>query len=46
MRVLIPLPERDFDPSEVAVSWAVLRAAAHRRRVRDAATARARRPTP
>jgi len=27
VRVLIPLPARDFDPSEVAVSWSVLRAA-------------------
>ncbi len=27
MRVLIPLPERDFDPSEVAVSWSVLKGA-------------------
>jgi hypothetical protein len=23
-RVLIPLPARDFDPSEAAVSWRVL----------------------
>ena len=23
-RVLIPLPERDFDPSEAAISWRVL----------------------
>jgi putative intracellular protease/amidase len=28
-RVLVPLPARDFDPSEVAVSWRVLRAAGH-----------------
>jgi putative intracellular protease/amidase len=28
-RVLIPLPSRDFDPSEVAVSWKVLRDAGH-----------------
>lgn len=27
--VLIPLPARDFDPSEVAVSWRVLREAGH-----------------
>lgn len=27
MRVLIPLPKLDFDPSEVAVSWSVLRGA-------------------
>jgi len=28
-RVLIPLPARDFDPSEVAVSWRVLTDARH-----------------
>jgi putative intracellular protease/amidase len=28
-RILIPIPARDFDPSEVAVSWRVLRAAGH-----------------
>ena len=28
-RVLVPLPARDFDPSEVAVSWRTLRAAGH-----------------
>ena len=28
-RVLIPLPRRDFDPSEVAVSWQVLSARGH-----------------
>ena len=28
-RVLIPLPRRDFDPSEVALSWQVLRARGH-----------------
>ena len=28
-RVLVPLPSRDFDPSEVAVSWRMLRAAGH-----------------
>lgn len=27
--VLIPLPSRDFDPTEVAVSWKVLKAAGH-----------------
>jgi putative intracellular protease/amidase len=27
MRVVIPLPNRDFDPTEVAVSWDVLRTA-------------------
>lgn len=29
MRVLIPLPSRDCDPSEVAVSWRVLRESGH-----------------
>jgi len=29
MRVLIPLPRADFDPSEVAVSWRILRDAGH-----------------
>lgn len=28
--VLMPLPSCDFDPSEVAISWQVLRAAGHR----------------
>ena len=28
-RVLIPLPERDFDPTEAAVSWKVLRQFGH-----------------
>lgn len=28
-RILIPLPHRDFDPSEVAVSWRILRADGH-----------------
>ncbi len=28
--VLIPIPDRDFDPTEVAVSWQVLRAQGHR----------------
>ena len=28
--VLIPIPDRDFDPTEVAVSWQVLRADGHR----------------
>lgn len=28
--VLLALPNRDFDPSEVAISWQVLRAAGHR----------------
>src|ERR1700684_289301 len=27
--VLIPVPDRDFDPTEVAVSWQVLRANGH-----------------
>ena len=29
MRVLMPLPRRDYDPSEVAVSWRLLRDAGH-----------------
>jgi putative intracellular protease/amidase len=29
MRVLLPLPDRDFDVTEVAVPWAVLREAGH-----------------
>ncbi|TXH77637.1 MAG: thiJ/pfpI-family protein [Lysobacteraceae bacterium] len=29
MRVLIPLPHRDCDPSEVAISWRLLREAGH-----------------
>lgn len=29
MRVLIPLPDRDFDITEVAVPWQLLRAAGH-----------------
>jgi len=28
--ILIPLPLRDFDPTEAAVSWQILRAAGHR----------------
>jgi putative intracellular protease/amidase len=28
-RVLIPIPNRDFDPSEVAVPWQVLKSAGH-----------------
>src|ERR1700739_2981115 len=28
--VLIPIPDRDFDPTEVAISWQVLRANRHR----------------
>ena len=28
--MLIPIPDRDFDPTEVAVSWQVLRANGHR----------------
>ena len=28
-RVLIPLPARDFDPTEVAISWRILAAAGH-----------------
>ena len=29
MRVLLPLPDRDFDVTEVAAPWAVLREAGH-----------------
>jgi hypothetical protein len=29
VRVLIPLPDRDFDVTEVAVPWRLLRAAGH-----------------
>jgi putative intracellular protease/amidase len=29
MKILMPLPRRDFDPSEVAVSWKTLRDAGH-----------------
>jgi putative intracellular protease/amidase len=29
MRILLPLPRRDYDPSEVAVSWQILAAAGH-----------------
>ena len=29
MKVLVPLPRRDFDPTEVAVSWKILRDAGH-----------------
>jgi putative intracellular protease/amidase len=29
MRILVPLPRRDFDPTEVAVSWSILRDAGH-----------------
>lgn len=28
--VLIPIPDRDFDPTEVAVSWRVLTRDGHR----------------
>jgi putative intracellular protease/amidase len=28
-KVLVPLPRRDFDPSEVAISWSVLRRLGH-----------------
>ena len=28
-KVLIPIPSRDFDPTEVAVSWDVLRRLGH-----------------
>jgi putative intracellular protease/amidase len=29
VRVLLPLPDRDFDVTEVAVPWAILRDAGH-----------------
>lgn len=29
MKILCPLPRRDYDPTEVAVSWQILRAAGH-----------------
>ena len=29
MKILVPLPRADFDPSEVAVSWQILAAAGH-----------------
>lgn len=29
LRVLMPLPDRDFDPTEVAITWRILRAAGH-----------------
>ena len=29
LNIVIPLPNRDFDPSEVAVTWEILRAAGH-----------------
>lgn len=29
MKILVPLPRRDYDPTEVAVSWKILRAAGH-----------------
>lgn len=29
-RILIPVPLRDFDPTEVALSWRILRDAGHR----------------
>jgi hypothetical protein len=29
VRVLLPLPDRDFDVTEVAVPWAILREAGH-----------------
>lgn len=28
--ILVPIPDRDFDPTEVAVSWQVLTTAGHR----------------
>ena len=29
MKIIIPIPSHDFDPTEVAVSWKVLRDAGH-----------------
>lgn len=29
MKILVPLPRRDFDPTEAAVSWSLLREAGH-----------------
>jgi protease I len=29
MKILIPIPSRDFDPTEVAIPWSVLRASGH-----------------
>jgi len=29
MKIIIPIPKRDFDPTEVAVSWKILRDAGH-----------------
>jgi hypothetical protein len=29
-RILIPIPLHDFDPTEVALSWRILRDAGHR----------------
>lgn len=29
MKILVPIPRRDFDPTEVAVSWKILRRAGH-----------------
>lgn len=29
MKILVPIPNRDFDPTEVAVSWRILRDAGH-----------------
>lgn len=29
MKILVPIPNHDFDPTEVAVSWKILRAAGH-----------------
>ena len=28
-KIIIPIPNRDFDPSEVALPWQILRAAGH-----------------
>ncbi|HEY4219970.1 MAG TPA: type 1 glutamine amidotransferase domain-containing protein, partial [Myxococcota bacterium] len=29
MKVLLPLPDRDFDPTEVSVPWRALKSAGH-----------------
>lgn len=29
MKIIMPIPSHDFDPTEVAVSWKVLRDAGH-----------------
>ena len=46
MRVLIPLPDRDFDVTEVAVPWRLLRDAGHEVVFATEQAARSRPPTP